>query len=99
MPGAAPSIGAAFINPMNFPPMQDAPFWPATYIGGSAPANVLFDQGNMYRFGGPHSGGFNMVFCDGSVHSIIYEVDTRVHLELADRQDGVPIEGASYLGQ
>ena len=53
----------------------------------------------MYRFGGPHAGGFNMAFCDGSVHSIIYEVDPRVYLLLADRQDGQSLEGASYLGQ
>ena len=52
-----------------------------------------------FRFGSSHSGGFNMAFCDGSVHSIIYEIDTRVHLELADRQDGVPIEASTYLGQ
>jgi prepilin-type processing-associated H-X9-DG protein len=42
------------------------------------------------RFGSAHSGGFNMVFCDGSVHFIPYEVDYTVHSRLANRLDGNP---------
>lgn len=32
-------------------------------------------------FGGPHSGVFNMVFCDGSVHSISFDINSHVELE------------------
>jgi prepilin-type processing-associated H-X9-DG protein len=40
------------------------------------------------KFGSAHSGGFNMVFCDGSVRSIPYEIETNVHSRLACRLDG-----------
>jgi hypothetical protein len=29
-----------------------------------------------------------MVFCDGSVHSIPYTIDLRVHAAFSNRQDG-----------
>ena len=66
--------------------MQDAAIWPGAIV--SRPSGVQVDCFNAMRFGGPHAGGFNMAFCDGSVHSIIYEIDPRVHAMLSDRQDG-----------
>jgi len=40
------------------------------------------------RFGGPHSGGFNMAFCDGHVEMINFDVDLFVHQTQANRFDG-----------
>lgn len=40
------------------------------------------------KFGSAHAGGFNMVFCDGSVRSISYDVDYRTHAAAANRLDG-----------
>lgn len=52
------------------------------------------DQGGVgvndpeVKFGSAHAGGFNMVFCDGSVRNIPYEIDYKVHGYLASRVDG-----------
>jgi prepilin-type N-terminal cleavage/methylation domain-containing protein/prepilin-type processing-associated H-X9-DG protein len=60
--------------PEFFQPSQD-------YAGASA---ILPEP----KFGSAHAGGFNMVFCDGSVHNIKYDVDYQVHRYLANRLDG-----------
>jgi prepilin-type N-terminal cleavage/methylation domain-containing protein len=41
-----------------------------------------------WRFGGPHSGGWMVVFCDGSVHFLSYDMDPLIHPKLGDRRDG-----------
>ncbi|HEX4414596.1 MAG TPA: DUF1559 domain-containing protein [Lacipirellulaceae bacterium] len=40
------------------------------------------------RFGSAHPTVFQMVFCDGSVHSITYDIDAATHRALAHRFDG-----------
>ncbi|MBA4105041.1 MAG: hypothetical protein C0485_04725 [Pirellula sp.] len=42
-------------------------------------------------FGSAHSAVFNMVYCDGSVHSLSYEIDPITHGSLASRLDGNPV--------
>ena len=39
-------------------------------------------------FGSAHSLGFGMVYCDGSVQTISYEVDSTVHRQAGNRHDG-----------
>ncbi len=105
VPSAVTSaVGAPPIDTYNYPPMQDAPLWPGEYASGlsgpaGAPPGVLQDWGATMRFGSSHAGGFNMAFCDGSVHTIIYEIDPQVHLMLSDRGDGQTPDASSYLGQ
>ncbi len=47
---------------------------------------------NMWGFGSAHSGGFNMAFCDGSVHFIAYSIDRTIHKNLGSRNDGQVVE-------
>jgi prepilin-type N-terminal cleavage/methylation domain-containing protein len=63
----------------NMPPMPDSAVKP-----GNPPELDAFD-GN---FGGPHSGVVLMGMCDGSVHSISFDIDPVMHGRLANRKDG-----------
>ncbi|MCA9236375.1 MAG: DUF1559 domain-containing protein [Planctomycetales bacterium] len=42
---------------------------------------------NFRRFGSAHAGGLNMVYCDGSVHTLSYDVDPAVHRAAGNRAD------------
>ena len=39
-------------------------------------------------FGSAHSGGFNMVMCDGSVDFVAYDIDPQVYVKFGNRQNG-----------
>jgi prepilin-type N-terminal cleavage/methylation domain-containing protein/prepilin-type processing-associated H-X9-DG protein len=58
------------------PPLSDSTDW------------VDAQQG---AFGGPHSGSFNAVFCDGSVRSIDFSIDAQTHFLLSAREDRLPV--------
>jgi prepilin-type N-terminal cleavage/methylation domain-containing protein len=46
------------------------------------------------RFGSAHPDIFNMVMCDGSVHSISYEIEGKIHERLGSRRDGLTVTSA-----
>ena len=50
--------------------------------------NRAYASAAKLRFGSAHPGSMNMVFCDGSVHRIPYEIDGRVHEYHGNRHDG-----------
>lgn len=39
------------------------------------------------RFGSAHPNGFNMVYCDGSVRHLDFQIDADIHLRSGDRHD------------
>jgi prepilin-type N-terminal cleavage/methylation domain-containing protein len=45
-----------------------------------------------WRFGGPHSGGWQAVFCDGSVHFLSFDIEPKMHAWLGNRLDGEVID-------
>ena len=47
-----------------------------------------FDDIGRNLWGSAHRNTMNMVFCDGSVHGIPYNIDVKVHMQLANRMDG-----------
>ncbi len=102
VPGISTVADAPPTNQLQYPPMQDSPIWPgeAAYnYPASVPAGAIQDWFGCFRFGSAHAGGFNMAFCDGSIHTILYEIDPMVHTMLSDRQDGLTVDSTQYLGQ
>jgi prepilin-type processing-associated H-X9-DG protein len=66
------------------PPMQDYSELPGTPPSGS------------FSFGSAHAAGFNMVFCDGSVHMINYSISPTIHSNLANRKDMQAIGSSQF---
>jgi prepilin-type processing-associated H-X9-DG protein len=66
---------------LTYSPVRDEPHKDSTYT---------------WRFGGPHSGGFMMAFCDGSVHLIPYSINATISMNLANRSDGKVISRSSF---
>jgi prepilin-type N-terminal cleavage/methylation domain-containing protein len=48
------------------------------------------------RFGSAHSGVFHVVMCSGSVHAISFAITAQTHMQLAKRNDGIPISADAY---
>ena len=46
------------------------------------------DNPGFLAFGSAHSGGLNMVMCDGSVQTVSYDIDPTAHRYQANRLDG-----------
>ena len=44
------------------------------------------------RFGSAHPSGWNVAFCDGSVHTMTYDIDWRIHRDFGNRMDGNIVE-------
>jgi prepilin-type N-terminal cleavage/methylation domain-containing protein/prepilin-type processing-associated H-X9-DG protein len=79
---------------------QDTVRWPDGRIDDGRPAGRLplrdtapapnnsYAADGVLSLGGPHTGGVNLVYVDGSVHAVEWEVDPLVWNSLADREDG-----------
>jgi len=50
------------------------------------------EKNSPERFGSTHESGPHLVFADGSVRSISYQVDGEIHRRLGNRQDGLPTD-------
>lgn len=46
-----------------------------------------------YTFGSAHAGSLSMVFADGSVRPVPYDLDPQVHSRLGNRKDGQAVDG------
>ena len=76
-----------------FPPLQDS---------------LIPDNLDVYRskygpdwlveleFGSAHNNGFHMAFCDGSVQTINYGIDPKIHYRLGNRNHNGPIDSKSF---
>ena len=69
------------------PPLQDSSLDKLTDPNAQPPMGTAWWE---FHFGSAHSGGFNCVFADGSVHTISYDIDLKVFNALGTRN------GTSY---
>jgi hypothetical protein len=56
----------------NAPPVQDRPGW---------------NGGSVFRYGSAHPAGIHVVFCDGSVQGVAYDVNPKVFWAMGGRDD------------
>jgi prepilin-type N-terminal cleavage/methylation domain-containing protein/prepilin-type processing-associated H-X9-DG protein len=93
-------IGEKYLNPDTYFTGNDGGDNGSTFRGDNADnarwAGMPYADSPGYwagwTFGSAHSTSFNMSFCDGSVMSISYLIDTEVHRRLCNRQDGLPAD-------
>ena len=52
--------------------------------------------GLIFHFGSAHPSGFHVVMCDGSVHSISYDIDALVHIAQGGRNDGMSVGSDAF---
>ncbi len=90
-------IGEKYLNPTNYRTGSDPGDNECLYVGfdndisretGYAPLQDRVGLQDTQRFGSGHPGGFNMLTCDGSVHTISYDIDPNVFLKLGNRRVG-----------
>jgi prepilin-type N-terminal cleavage/methylation domain-containing protein/prepilin-type processing-associated H-X9-DG protein len=84
-------------------PMLQGYDWDMIRLGNSNRPPYRDRQGNTgwWSFGSAHPQGFNAVFCDGSVHCILFDIDVAddefgisVYRRLMNRADKRPIDSA-----
>ena len=78
--------GSGTYNPQN----------PQASVANPPPHPDTPGDGDNNNFGSAHTNGFGMAFCDGSVHTIAFTIDLRIHQLLSNRHDGQPIDQSKY---
>ncbi|HXG08455.1 MAG TPA: DUF1559 domain-containing protein [Gemmataceae bacterium] len=87
--------GEKYLNPTNYSTGTDLGDNENMYTGmnndvcrvtANPPLQDRLGVQDTLRFGGPHSGGVNMLYCDGSVHVVSWGVDPAVHRRAGDRR-------------
>jgi prepilin-type N-terminal cleavage/methylation domain-containing protein/prepilin-type processing-associated H-X9-DG protein len=68
-----------------------------TRCGWKEPKMDTLGKQNSVSWGSAHPGVFNMVFCDGSVHKVRYDIDLKVHQSLSNRKDSQTVDFKQYV--
>ena len=65
---------------------------PSGAVAGFPPTPDTPGREFKWKFGGPHSGGWQAAFCDGSARFLSYDMNPMIHRWLGNRQDGNTID-------
>ncbi len=93
-------VGEKYVNPDNYLNGQDLGDNENMYIGSDRdvfrhsfqPCRDRPGLDCSYSFGAAHSNGFQVVFCDGAVQMIGFDIDLITHERLVDRRDGQVVD-------
>jgi prepilin-type N-terminal cleavage/methylation domain-containing protein len=95
-------IGEKYLDPDNYTNGLDGSdntsmysgFTSDNYRGSSIPPlpDTPGNAVNHCGFGSAHPGSWNAAFCDGSVHTMSYEIDPTLHTRLGSRADGIVVQ-------
>ncbi|MCA9248158.1 MAG: DUF1559 domain-containing protein [Planctomycetales bacterium] len=94
-------IGEKYLNPDDYTgyaaPADNQPIyvgydWDMSRWTTHPPTHDRPGSFNSLIFGSSHAGVFQMVFCDGSVHTITLSIDPALHRRLGDRRDGEVVD-------
>lgn len=89
-------VGEKYMNPRNYLSGADPGDNEAMFVGMDNDVNrcsfnpPLQDTTGLtdtFRFGSAHSSGFNMLYCDGTVHTITYNIAPAIHKAAGRRFD------------
>lgn len=98
-------VGEKYVNPDHYTTGQDPGDNESMYsgdghdVGRWTAVQPTRDRHGLVRhpaFGSAHSTGLNMMFCDGAVRHISYEVEMRTHKGLGNRRDGIVVDKTSF---
>ena len=98
-------VGEKYLNPDFYFNGRDLGDNENMYIGDNADISrwtfrtPMQDQPGLTTdrvFGSAHTGGFNMVFCDGRTRAIGYTIDREIHARLGNRKDGLVIDQGKF---
>jgi prepilin-type N-terminal cleavage/methylation domain-containing protein len=94
-------VGERYVNPdgmFSGAPHEDDQGWNLGYDwdtvrwASEIPRRDRPGYTNGLIFGSAHAVGFNMVFCDGAVRTIRFNIDPALHRVLASRNDRTPVD-------
>lgn len=105
-------FGEKYLSPDNYETGNDGGDNESMYIGdneditrwvgnegsntGLAPQQDRTGYSNSSIWGSSHPGTFLMVFCDGSVQGIAFDIDLTLHSRLGNRRDGQVIDKIAF---
>ena len=98
-------VGEAYMNPLYYDTGTFGADNESVYVGfdddvykttGFGPLQDSVTNSDFFRFGSAHPSAFNMVFCDGSVRQITYEIDDFLFIDLGSRNGGEIVDPSMY---